>query len=228
MCFCEQKNRWSCVIAVGCLLLATAGGYSQQLQAPGLPTGLPSALPSTSTTTMPLSANTSDNSGTDRTKADTSGINTNQSADGVLTASQILTLLQARPELIVDLKQVMADYLQQGGTSDQADSITDDMLYQGITSNAGLRGAISIWLRARGYLDDIDLDGQTSGAQGTDDTIRVPAVSRSELGDSSRGGGLPGLSSADTDKLEAPNPDVVPRRSSPASTEDVSRSSMNR
>jgi protein involved in polysaccharide export with SLBB domain len=226
MFFCQSINRWSCVIAAGCLLLATAGGYSQQLQAPGLPTGLPSALPSTSTTNMPLSANTSDDNGTDRTKADTTGINTNQIAGGVLNASQILTILQLRPELIVDLKQVMADYVQQGGTSDQADSITDDMLYQGITSNAGLRGAISIWLRARGYLDDIDLDRESADAQGTDDTIRVPAVSRSEVVDSSGGGGLPGLSSADTGKLEAPNSDAVPRRSSRASTEDVSRFSM--
>src|ERR1700761_3221537 len=114
MCFGKRMNGRGCVIAVSCLILAAPMGYSQQLQAPSLPTALPSALPSTSTT-MP-SANTPDDSGPDRTKTDIAGTNTNQSTNGVLTASQILTILQSRPELVVDFKQVMADYVQQGGT----------------------------------------------------------------------------------------------------------------
>jgi protein involved in polysaccharide export with SLBB domain len=78
--------------------------------------------------------------------------------NGTLTASQIIAILQARPELVVDVKQVMADYLEQQGSPVQVDSITDDMLYRGIGSDTGLRGAISIWLRARGYVSESDFD----------------------------------------------------------------------
>jgi protein involved in polysaccharide export with SLBB domain len=226
VCVLGQFVKWSCAIAVGCLVLSAAAGHSQQqLQAPSLPTGLPSSSPSILTTATPSSTNSSDDSGNDRTKADATGNNANQSTSGVLTASQILIVLQSRPELIVDLKQVMADYGQQGGTSDQADSITDDMLYQGISSSAGLRGAITIWLRARGYLDDLDLDVHGSGTQETDDTLRIPFSPQSGgASDPSRGGGLTGITSADSEKLENPNSDAIPRRTSSRSPEDASRS----
>jgi protein involved in polysaccharide export with SLBB domain len=75
-----------------------------------------------------------------------------------LTASQIISIVQTRPELIVDIKQVMADYSEQQGNPVQVDSITDDMFYRGISSDAGLRQAVTVWLRARGYVSDWDVD----------------------------------------------------------------------
>jgi protein involved in polysaccharide export with SLBB domain len=137
-------------------LLLTVVGFAQ-LQTPSLPTGLPSALPSTSpSASTPTSVSTEDD------KANTKNVNNGGSVspnpNGTLTASQIIAIVQARPELIVDLKQVMADYLEQQGKPVQVDSITDDMLYRGIGSDAGLRGAISIWLRARGYVSESDFD----------------------------------------------------------------------
>jgi protein involved in polysaccharide export with SLBB domain len=92
-----------------------------------------------------------------------------QSSNGTLTASQIIAMVQARPELIVDIKQVMADYLEQQGNPVQADSITDDMLYKGIASDAGLRGAITIWLRARGYVSDSEFDRSDLDPKSSDD-----------------------------------------------------------
>ena len=77
--------------------------------------------------------------------------------------------MQARPELIVDIKQVMADYLVQQGNPLQVDSITDHMLYTGIGSDAGLRGAISIWLRARGYVSESDSDRSDLDPKSSDD-----------------------------------------------------------
>jgi protein involved in polysaccharide export with SLBB domain len=216
----EQFSKWGCAIAVGCLVLLATVGHSQQLQAPSLPTALPTSSPSVLTTAPPSSTNTSDDGGNERTKADTAGNSANQSTSDVLTASQILIILQSRPELVVDLKQVMADYGQQGGISEQGDSITDDMLYQGISSNAGLRGAISVWLRARGYLDDLNLD------QETDDTIRIPSSSQPEAINSSRSG-LTGVASTDSDKFENLSSDVIPRRTSSTSQDDTSRS-LNR
>ena len=92
--------------------------------------------------------------------------------NGTLTASQIIAIVQARPELIVDIKQVMADYLEQQGSPIQADSITDDMLYRGIGSDAGLRGAITIWLRARGYVSESDFDKSALDPTSSDDVGR--------------------------------------------------------
>jgi protein involved in polysaccharide export with SLBB domain len=222
-----KQLKWS-VITLGCLILSTVAVHSQQLQAPSLPTGLPSASPSVPTTPVSPNTNTSDDDGSDRTKEETTGNSASQSPNGVLTANQILMIVQSRPELVVDLKQVMADYLQQGGMTVQVDSITDDMLYQGISSNAGLRGAISVWLRARGYLDDLDLEGQSIGAQGVDDITRSPTLSSPVGIDSSGGLGLTGTIATDSGRSETPNSDVTTRKNSPSSRDDLGRSSQSR
>ncbi len=86
----------------------------------------------------------------------------------------------------MDIKQVMADYLEQQGNAVQVESITDDMLYKGITSDPGLRGAISIWLRARGYVSDLDLD-RADLNQSTDDGTGLLGSSASELSRSASG-----------------------------------------
>jgi protein involved in polysaccharide export with SLBB domain len=151
-------------------LLLTAVGFAQQLQTPTLPTGLPSALPS-----APLSATKSTATSTEDDRANAKNSNNEnsvvQNSNGTLTASQIIAIVQARPELIVDLKQVMADYLEKQGNSVQVDSITDDMLYRGIASDAGLRGAITIWLRARGYVPESDLDRSDLDSKSSDDVM---------------------------------------------------------
>ena len=150
----SRNVKLSLATGLGCLLLSMAG-VAQQLQVPSLPTGLPSALPSAPLPTSPstTSAADDDKNGATSNKDENSA---SQSSTGVLTAAQIIAVVQERPELIVDLKQVMADYLEQQGHPVQVDSITDDMLYKGINTDPGLRGAISIWLRARGYLPDAD------------------------------------------------------------------------
>jgi protein involved in polysaccharide export with SLBB domain len=149
-------------------LFLIAGGFAQQLQAPSLPTGLPSALPSTpSPASSSATASAEDDKASAKDKNNGGSLNLN--SNGTLTASQIITIVQARPELMVDLKQVMADYLEQQGTPVQVDSITDDMLYRGIASDAGLRGAITIWLRARGYVSDSDFDRSDLEPRNSDD-----------------------------------------------------------
>jgi protein involved in polysaccharide export with SLBB domain len=89
--------------------------------------------------------------------------------------------VQARPELIVDIKQVMADYLEQQGSPVQVDSITDDALYRGIASDAGLRGAISIWLRARGYLPESEFDRSDLDPKSSDDVTNNMNTTASAL-----------------------------------------------
>lgn len=164
-CVWDPRAGSSLTMVLVCFLLS-AVGYAQ-VQNPNLPTGLPSALPSVpSATSAPVTRSSED----EETSAKASnGLGSSQNANGTLTASQIIAIVQARPELVVDLKQVMADYLEQQGNPVQVDSITDEMLYRGIASDAGLRGAISIWLQARGYVPESSLDRSDLDPRSSDD-----------------------------------------------------------
>src|SRR5260370_10423325 len=93
-------------------LLLTVVGFAQQLQTPSLPTGLPSALPSaSSSTSAPAGASTGDDK--DNARSSSNGGSVTPNSNGTLTAGQIVAIVQARPQLIVALKQVNADHLEQ-------------------------------------------------------------------------------------------------------------------
>ncbi len=66
-------------------------------------------------------------------------------------------ILQQKPEVIIEIKSLVADQLQQQGIDTQADSISDEMLYRQISSSSDLRSSITLWLRARGYISNADL-----------------------------------------------------------------------
>ena len=87
-----------------------------------------------------------------------------------LTASQIISILQQKPELVAELKSLVADQLQQQGIQTQADSISDEMLLSQISTNAQLRASITVWLRARGYVSAAEMDRLLSSA-GSDETV---------------------------------------------------------
>jgi len=55
------------------------------------------------------------------------------------------------------LKSLLAETQQQQGSQVQPDDITDEMLYSQINSNKELRENITVFLRARGYISDADL-----------------------------------------------------------------------
>ena len=84
-----------------------------------------------------------------------------------LPASQIIAVLQQQPEVVVELKSMLADRLQQQGTQVQADDITDEMLYNQISTNPDLRASITTFLRARGYVSDDDLQTMASSVETT-------------------------------------------------------------
>ncbi|HZC43082.1 MAG TPA: polysaccharide biosynthesis/export family protein, partial [Acidobacteriaceae bacterium] len=87
-----------------------------------------------------------------------------------LTAGEILMVLQEKPEVVIELKSVMADTLEQQGVSIQADSITDEMLYNQINSNSQVRADITSFLRARGYISEDDLQRYALASQTGDET----------------------------------------------------------
>src|ERR1700722_15670970 len=105
----------------------------------------------------PLSPST-ETSSADTDSATSSSASQQLNSHGSLTATQIISILQQKPELVPELKQVVADQLQQQGTTIQADSITDEMLFSQIQTNPALRSNITIWLRARGYVSADEMD----------------------------------------------------------------------
>jgi protein involved in polysaccharide export with SLBB domain len=182
-------------------------GSAQQLQAPSLPTALPSALPSS-----PLSGGSpaTTSTGDDKVAAKSSSNEGSASLNpnGTLTASQIITIVQTRPELIVDLKQVMADYMEQQGSPVQVDSITDDMLYRGIGSDAGLRGAISIWLRARGYVSESDFDRSDLDPKSSDEVTGNTSTTALGLPNSLVGGASADSARTDPNRAQISSSDI--------------------
>jgi protein involved in polysaccharide export with SLBB domain len=92
-----------------------------------------------------------------------------------LTATQIGRLLQQKPEVVIELKSLVADQLRQQGINTQADAITDEMLFSQIASNADLRANITVWLRARGYVTEASLHASlVDPDEPTDNGDRAP------------------------------------------------------
>jgi protein involved in polysaccharide export with SLBB domain len=216
------RRRWIAIFC--CCLIQSTVVYSQQLQVPTLPSGLPSGSPSMSTSPSVSSSSSGDDDSTDRAKLSTGGNSTNQGTNGALTTDQILKILQVRPELIVDIKEVMADYLQQQGATTQADAITDDMLYKAISTDPGLRSVITVWLRARGYLSGSDLDRQGSDMQELDDSVN-PTTLLESGGLNPSTGGATDANSVGLDRPDGLNSDVVQKRGEPGSSERRDRTS---
>ena len=105
----------------------------------------------------------------------------------VLSAAQILMILQERPEVVVELKSYLADMLQQQGTPTQPDSITDEMLYNQISTSPQVRAGITVFLRSRGFVSDEDLQraamtsGQSSPPSSASET-ELPLTTGSPFG----------------------------------------------
>ncbi len=94
-------------------------------------------------------------------RALSSGVSSSTSSF-VLSSDQIIDILQQNPDLVLELKSQVADRLQEQGRQIDANDISDEMLYEQIATNAGLRANITTFLRARGYVTDADLQTQMS------------------------------------------------------------------
>jgi protein involved in polysaccharide export with SLBB domain len=150
------------------LLLFAPTAFAQEMPSPSalipdsaIPdNGLYSQEPGTSSTR-------SSQSGTAQNNSFLRGANDRETEAGtstVLSANQIIVLLHQKPEVVVDLKHVMADYFARHGIAVQEDSITDEMLFSNIATNADLRRSVSTWLRARGYASDADFEQSTESS----------------------------------------------------------------
>src|ERR1700761_473936 len=131
-------------------------------------------LPASSPLSPSTEASSADSNSTNSPTASSQQLTTH----GSLTAMQIISILQQKPELVPELKQVVADQLQQQGTTIQADSITDEMLFSQIQSSSALRANITTWLRTRGYVSADEMDRLLAQAAYEDDNQQsLPASS---------------------------------------------------
>src|SRR3984885_649697 len=126
----------------------------------------PPASSPLSPTTDTTSSDSDSNSSSSSSSSISSGSQLGQRSS--LTAAQITLILQQKPELVVELKSLVADQLQQQGVAAQADSITDEMLLNQISTNAALRSSITVWLRARGYVSADEMDRLLSSSAAED------------------------------------------------------------
>lgn len=115
-----------------------------------------STTPPAQSATLPLSGSSSDTGSAADTDVSHDPLTSANSIDVTLSASQIISILQNRPEVAIELKELVAEK-QPAGEAVQPDSITDEMLYNLISTSRELRQSITIFLRARRYVDDRDL-----------------------------------------------------------------------
>ena len=129
--------------------------------------------------TVPSSsmANAQDNNAADRSSSLGASDSGEVPLQVSLSASQIISILQTRPELMVEMKDLLAQ-TQHNTNAGLADSITDEMVYSQIVSDKDLRQSVTIFLRARGYVNDDDLQ---RGIARSHNTINRQAIEGQDL-----------------------------------------------
>jgi len=159
-------------------------------------------LPPISTQTATQSAVDDQGDSAASTSSDSAGLATSRqttsmngddlTASQVLSAGQLIRILQQTPDLVVELKSQVADRLQM-----DANDISDEMLFEQISANASLRAYITTFLRARGYVSEDDLQAEPRAVDGYEEG-RSPSTSSSLRGTGDmRPGGLNARERAD-------------------------------
>ena len=224
------RQAGACTLAGAALLLIVAAANAQDLPSS---TGTASATEGMSGSVT--SRSQAGSAARDDSSRDTAERNDDEWTGGsglatVLSANQIISILHRTPEVIVDLKHVMADFFLKRGIAVQENSITDEMLFSNIATNAALRQTISVWLRARGYASDADFESsiEPSAEGGSAETPSL-ALEREIGGDSTSGSSQLGSNQLDPTTREMQemrdlrglpeDSELIPRETSP--TDDM-------
>ena len=110
--------------------------------------------------TSPMGGAASQAADTESSASTRDSLTSDTPANVSLSAAQIISIIQNRPEIVVELKELIAE-TQTSGPPVQADSITDEALYSQIVASKELRQSITLFLRSRGYVSDSDLQQMT-------------------------------------------------------------------
>jgi protein involved in polysaccharide export with SLBB domain len=100
-----------------------------------------------------------------------------QSMQISLTASQIISILQDKPQVVVELKDMMSQ-TQVGELSTQPDQVSDEVLYNQIATDRAFRQKVTMFLRARGYVTDDELQRRPLSNRNTVDPKGVTSADR--------------------------------------------------
>ena len=76
------------------------------------------------------------------------------SATPAAPAADLILMLKNNSEAMVEVKPVVADFLEQQGTTVTADAMTDEQVNNYIQSSAGLRKTVTRFLLSRGYITE--------------------------------------------------------------------------
>lgn len=77
---------------------------------------------------------------------------------GPMASSQIIAILNEQPEALLEVKSLVADRLSRAGTPVQENDISDEALYNNLADNPDLRNSVATFLRARGYVSELDTE----------------------------------------------------------------------
>ncbi|HXE04620.1 MAG TPA: SLBB domain-containing protein [Bryobacteraceae bacterium] len=80
------------------------------------------------------------------------------SADVSMPTEALIQVLRNNPQIMVEVKSVIADDAQQRGVSIQPDALTDQQVYSQLETSATLRASVTEFLRARGYISEADIE----------------------------------------------------------------------
>jgi protein involved in polysaccharide export with SLBB domain len=152
-------------VATSVLMFFFAGVTTANGQTPFSP--IPAQSAAQSTVSGDSSATTTTTAGSEKYSDANSPTNASNLTSFSLSSSQIIDILQQNPDLVLELKSQVADRMQEQGMQIDANEISDEMLYDQIAGNAGLRANITSFLRARGYVSDDDLQSAASGVSGS-------------------------------------------------------------
>ncbi len=146
------------LMATGALLgiLLSCGTFKANCQS--VSAGDASALPQTG-------GNSSGGDPADSATADQSaGTKTLAQQGGALSSNQIINVLQQDPDLLQELKSQLADRLQQQGLQIDPNDISDQTLFNQVSTNARLRASVTSVLRARGIVSSDEFQSLDSGS----------------------------------------------------------------
>jgi protein involved in polysaccharide export with SLBB domain len=158
----------SLISVIGVSLFSASSGRAQVPLAPDSTQTTAQQQPSTDQNTgaAAMAFGGSQDSGNDRGSAST--LSNLDAPVAPLPADQIIQILQQNPDLLMEVKNQVADYLQQQGTQVSASDITDEMLYNQIQTSASVRANITIFLQSRGYVPQGGLQSMSPGLRQDD------------------------------------------------------------
>jgi protein involved in polysaccharide export with SLBB domain len=128
-----------------------------------------------------VSAANSGDSGDSGALGDSLSLAGNGLTPAVLSSDQIIGILQDNPDLLVEFKSQLADRLQQQGAQINVDDVSDQALFNQISTSAPLRANITTVLVARGFVtsDDPQMAHSSAVDDGTPNSSSSGQSSRS-------------------------------------------------